>query len=79
MLDLYDRRAGEEPDSGSYTGLFFHLTSSADIYSRGPMSGSLRDSGFRAPNVHRLPQLPGLALLRAERLDCSASAQPAPL
>ena len=68
VLDLYDRPAGEEPDSGSYMGLFFHLTSSADIYSQEQVSGWLRDSGFLAPKVHRLPQLPGLALLRAERL-----------
>jgi len=32
------------------------------------VSGWLRDSGFLAPKVHRLPQLPGLALLRAERM-----------
>src|SRR4029077_957917 len=39
VLDLYDRPAGEEPDSGSYMGLFFHLTSSADIYSQAQVSG----------------------------------------
>jgi len=68
VLDLYDRPAGEEPDSGSYVGLFFHLTSSADIYSQEHLSGWLRDSGFRALKVHLLPRLPGLALLCDERL-----------
>jgi hypothetical protein len=60
VLDLYDRPAGEEPDSGSYMGLFFHLTSSADTYSQEQVSGWLRDSGFLAPKVHRLPRLPAL-------------------
>jgi hypothetical protein len=33
VLDLYDRPAGKRPDSGSFLGLFFHLTSGADTYS----------------------------------------------
>jgi hypothetical protein len=67
VLDLYDRPAGRSPDSGSYLGLFFHLTSGADTYSQQEVSRWLTDSGFQAPRMHRLQQLPGLGMLRAER------------
>ncbi len=67
VLDLYDRPAGRAPDSGSYLGLFFHLTSGADIYSTEQVSRWLRESGFEDLKVRRLPQLPGLALVRSVR------------
>jgi len=67
VLDLYDRPAGRAPDSGSYLGLFFHLTSGADTYSTDQVSGWLRDSGFDQITVRHLAQLPGLALVRAVR------------
>jgi O-methyltransferase domain len=67
VLDLYDRPDGRAPDSGSYLGLFFHLTSGADTYSTGQVSGWLQDAGFEQVKLHRLPQLPGLAVIRAVR------------
>ena len=67
VLDLYDRPAGKRPDAGSLLGLFFHLTSGADTYATQEVAGWLRESGFGEAKVRRLPQLPGLALLRAER------------
>jgi hypothetical protein len=67
VLDLYTRPPGEQPDSGAFLGLFFHLTSGADTYATGEVSAWLQSSGFAQPKVKRLPQLPGLALLRAER------------
>jgi hypothetical protein len=66
VLDLYDRPAGRRPDSGSFLGLFFHLTSGADTYSQAEVSEWLTDAGFERPRARTLPQLPGLALLRAE-------------
>lgn len=67
VLDLYDRPPGRAPDSGSYLGLFFHLTSGADTYSTEQVSEWLRESGFEEMKVRRLPQLPGLALVRSVR------------
>lgn len=67
ILDLYVRPAGKRPDSGSFLGLFFHLTSGADLYTREEVSGWLAASGFGPAKVKTLPQLPGLAILRAER------------
>jgi hypothetical protein len=68
VLDLYDRPPGKRPDSGSYLGLFFHLTSGADTYSTSEVSEWLAATGFGPVKVRMLPQLPGLALLRSERL-----------
>ncbi|HEY1592258.1 MAG TPA: class I SAM-dependent methyltransferase [Solirubrobacteraceae bacterium] len=68
VLDLYDRPPDSRPDSGSFLGLFFHLTSGADTYSTEEVSGWLAAGGFGPARVKTLPQLPGLALLRAERL-----------
>jgi hypothetical protein len=68
VLDLYDRPTDTQPDSGSFLGLFFHLTSGADTYSTPEVSGWLAASGFGSARVKTLPQLPGLALVRAERL-----------
>jgi hypothetical protein len=48
-------------------GLFFHLTSGADTYTADEVSDWLAASGFEPPQRKSLRQLPGLALLRAER------------
>ena len=67
VLDLYSRAEGEAPDTGSFLGLFFHLTSGADTYSRGEVCEWLEASGFDDPSVKAIPQLPGLGLIRAVR------------
>jgi hypothetical protein len=64
---LRGRLARGHRDSGSFLGVFFHLTSGADTYSSGDVSNWLAASGFDAPKVKTLPQLPGLGLIRAER------------
>jgi hypothetical protein len=67
VLDLYSRPPGRKPDSGALLGLFFHLTSGAATYSTGEVAEWLARSGFGRARLRRLPQLPGLALVRAER------------
>jgi hypothetical protein len=67
VLELFDRPPGKRPDSGSFLGLFFHLTSGADTYSIPEVSEWLAESGFGQARAKTLLQLPGLALLRAER------------
>ncbi len=66
ILDLYDRPPGERPDSTSILGLFFHLTSGADTYTREEVSQWLADSGFGPAKARTFRTMPGLALLRAE-------------
>jgi hypothetical protein len=72
VLDLYDRPPGRPPDSGSFLGLFFHLTSAADTYSQQQVCEWLTDAGLERPRSKTLPQLPGLALLQAIRTSDSA-------
>ncbi len=67
ILDLFTRPRGQQPDSGAFLGLFFHLTSGADTYSTEEVTTWLAASGFGRAQIKRLPQLPGLALMRAER------------
>ncbi|HET9720858.1 MAG TPA: class I SAM-dependent methyltransferase [Solirubrobacteraceae bacterium] len=67
VVDLFDRPAGQPPDSGAYLGLFFHLTSGADTYSRAETAQWMQACGFGTVRARTLPQLPGLAILRAER------------
>ena len=68
VLDLYDRPPGRRPDSGSYLGLFFHLTSGADTYSQEEVSRvATWDGGFEpgqaqdAPAASRPGPAPGQA------------------
>jgi hypothetical protein len=67
VLDLFDRPPGRQPDTGSMLGLFFHLTSGADTYTADEVSDWMASSGFDAPRRRTIPELPGLAILRAER------------
>jgi hypothetical protein len=67
VLDLYDRPPGRRPDSASFLGLFFLLTSGADTYTVAEVSGWLADAGFAPARPRRLAALPGLVLLRAQR------------
>ena len=67
VLDLFDRPAGKDPDISSMLGLFFHLTSGADTYTADEVMDWMAASGFEQPQRKTLLQLPGLALLRAER------------
>jgi len=67
VLDLYDRPPGRRPDSASFLGLFFLLTSGADTYTSAEVSRWLAGAGFGPVRARRLAALPGLVLLRAER------------
>lgn len=65
VLELYDRPAGQKPDSGSILGLFFHLTSGADTYTVEQVSHWLADAGFDSARRHTFRTLPSLAMLSA--------------
>ncbi len=72
VLDLFDRPPGKQPDTSSMLGLFFHLTSGADTYTADEVGDWLAASGFEAPRRKTIPELPGLAILRAERSGVAA-------
>lgn len=63
VLDFYDRPPGQKPDSGSILGLFFHLTSGADTYTREEMSRWIEESGFGDVRVDTFRTLPSLAMV----------------
>jgi hypothetical protein len=66
VLELYDRPAGQRPDSGSILGLFFHLTSGADTYTVEQVSGWLAESGFGPAERKTFRTLPSLAMVSAK-------------
>ncbi len=61
-------RSLQVAQSTGFLGLFFHLTSGADTYSQGQVGEWLARSGFGSAKARTFAQLPGLGLLRAERL-----------
>jgi SAM-dependent methyltransferase len=66
VLDLYDRPDGQQPDSGSILGLFFHLTSGADTYTVEQVSRWLAESGFGPAEKKTFRTLPSLAMISAK-------------
>jgi len=66
ILELYDRPDGQQPDSGSILGLFFHLTSGADTYTVEQVSSWLADCGFGPAERKTFRTLPSLAMLSAK-------------
>jgi hypothetical protein len=66
VLDLYTRPAGRQPDTSALLGLFFHLTSGAETYSREQVAAWLSESGFDRTDRHSFRSLPGLTMLVAK-------------
>jgi 2-polyprenyl-3-methyl-5-hydroxy-6-metoxy-1,4-benzoquinol methylase len=66
VLDLYRRPEGEAPDSAALLGLFFQLTSGADLYSSEQVSAWLADSGYGRAERVTFRTLPNLAMMVAK-------------
>src|SRR5581483_2604341 len=66
MLDMYRSDGSRERASAAALGLFFHLTSGADLHSPGEMEGYLREAGFSAPKRVRIRRIPDQLLLQAQ-------------
>jgi ubiquinone/menaquinone biosynthesis C-methylase UbiE len=65
VLDMF-REAGRRPTAmGSTLGLFFHLTSGADLPDARRLAGLLHEAGFAAPRRTRLRRIPDQALYQA--------------
>ena len=67
ILDLFARPRGEKPGGDAFLGLFFHLTSGADVYSDAELRGFLRAAGFGAPRAVGLKRIPAQTLYLAQR------------
>jgi O-methyltransferase domain/Dimerisation domain len=68
VLELLRRAPGEKPNQSALLGLFFHLTSGADTYSGEEMAGWMAETGFGPARTKTFRKLPGLGLLRAEKI-----------
>jgi SAM-dependent methyltransferase len=66
VLDLYDRPPGQQANTASILGLFFHLTSGADTYTVEEVSRWLGESGYGRVDVKSFRTLPDLRLLIAK-------------
>lgn len=67
VLDLFARPRGEKPGGEAFLGLFFHLTSGADVYSRQELEGFLAQAGFGAPRAVGIKRIPAQTLYLAPR------------
>jgi len=65
VLDMFRPGAGRTRASAAVLGLFFHLTSGADLHTPEQLAGYLRDSGFGAMRRARVRRIPDQALFQA--------------
>jgi len=66
VLDLYDRPGGQQANTASILGLFFHLTSGADTYTFEEVSRRMGESGYGSVSLKSFRTLPDLRLLVAK-------------
>ncbi len=68
VLDMFRSDAATTRASAAALGLFFHLTSGADLHTPGELAGYLRDAGFGAPRRVKIRRIPDQALYQATAL-----------
>jgi SAM-dependent methyltransferase len=67
VLDYFDPPPGHKPDSGSFLGLHFYLTSGVGTYSAHELMDWLSDGGFEAIRSARLKSIPLQELYQARK------------
>jgi 2-polyprenyl-3-methyl-5-hydroxy-6-metoxy-1,4-benzoquinol methylase len=65
VLDMFRSDATRQRASAAALGLFFHLTSGADLHSPAEIDAYLREAGFTTPKRVRVRRLPDQALYLA--------------
>jgi cyclopropane fatty-acyl-phospholipid synthase-like methyltransferase len=65
VLDMFRSQARRQRASAAALGLFFHLTSGADLHSPQELAGYLREAGFSAPRRTRIRRIPDQALYQS--------------
>lgn len=68
VLDMFRSDSGPPRASSAALGLFFHLTSGADLYSRAEMGELMSAAGFSAPKPTRVRRIPDQDLLQASAI-----------
>lgn len=66
LLDMYRSDGQGQRASAAALGLFFHLTSGADLHSPEELAGYLREAGFSAPKRTRIRRIPDQGLYQAQ-------------
>ena len=71
VLDMFRRREGapQQPASAAMLGLFFHLTSGADLPDPDRLAGQLAGAGFQAPRRTRIRRIPDQDLYQARAAE----------
>ena len=67
VLDLFAREPGAQPGGEAFLGLFFHLTSGADLPRASELRDQLAAAGFEAPAARGITRLPAQSLYVAVR------------
>ncbi len=67
ILDLFGRPRGTRPGGEAFLGLFFHLTSGAEVLSAPELRALLAAAGFGEPRAVGLRRIPAQTLFLAER------------
>lgn len=65
VLDMFRSDVRRPRASAAALGLFFHLTSGADLYSPAELAGFLEESGFSAPRRTKVRRIPDQDLYQA--------------
>jgi hypothetical protein len=65
LLDMFRSDSPRASASAAALGLFFHLTSGADLHSPAELARYLRDAGFSAPRRVKIRRIPDQALFQA--------------
>ncbi|HEX4466861.1 MAG TPA: methyltransferase [Solirubrobacteraceae bacterium] len=66
ILDMFRSDSGRERSSAAALGLFFHLTSGADLHSPAELSGYLREAGFDEAKRSKIRRIPDQELIQAQ-------------
>ena len=69
ILDMFRRPGGRQTASAAALGLFFHLTSGADLPDPAELAEHLREAGFSAPRRTRIRRIPDQDLYQAVALE----------
>ena len=67
ILDLFAREPGAKPGGEAFLGLFFHLTSGADLPRGSVLRDQLTAAGFDRPTARGITRLPAQTLYVASR------------
>jgi 2-polyprenyl-3-methyl-5-hydroxy-6-metoxy-1,4-benzoquinol methylase len=68
VLDMFRSNRTAERASAAALGLFFHLTSGADLHTPQELADYLREAGFGAPRRVKIRRIPDQALFQATAL-----------